>query len=69
MKKSISLLTALYIFTSFQSFAGDLDPTGSPASTMHTLDEIYSQNENILKKVSHDTPAMISATGKKIQLI
>jgi hypothetical protein len=65
MKSYILLLATLYIFISFQSYAGDLDPTGPTSSTMHTLDEIYSQNENTLKKASHDNPAMIPATGNK----
>jgi hypothetical protein len=63
MKKYIFMFAALFILVYCQSFAGNLDPTGPPASTMHTLDEIYTQNENILKKASNDNPAMIPATG------
>ncbi|MBT8368592.1 MAG: DUF1566 domain-containing protein, partial [Deltaproteobacteria bacterium] len=68
MRKFFFLLTAVIILVPLQVSAGDLNPTGPPASTMHSLNEIYSQNENILKKLSNSNPAMVPASGKKASI-
>ena len=45
--------------------AGDLDPLSSPTPTMHTLDEIYQQNDNILNLLGGG-PAPVSKTGQTV---
>ena len=50
-------------------FAGNLDPTSPPGSTMNSVESIYNQNQEILNKLSEalDCPAApISKTGQMI---
>ena len=64
MRKCIFIYSALFIFLSIPAFAGDLEPTDPPDSTMNTLDHIYSQNEAIFKKLLDDNPVIVTKTGQ-----
>ena len=51
MRTFLYIFSAIFILIPFQTFAGNLDPTDPPGSTMTTLDHIYDQNEEILRKL------------------
>jgi hypothetical protein len=53
-KQVVIVLIALTLVSSISAWviAGDLEPTGDPAPTMHSLEEIYSQNAEMEKSLS-----------------
>lgn len=71
-RKSILVLAIITTFIAMGFFvpglagAGDLDPPGTPDSTMHTLDEIYDKLELIDNKLEPAAPggAPVPRTGQ-----
>lgn len=62
---SIIILAAV-IFLPLASMAGDLEPAAAPASTMHTLDEIYSQNQQILDVLNSNSTTTTTVSGSTL---
>ena len=68
MKATIIFMAifAVALFLPGLIFAGDLEPSAAPGPTMHTLDEIYNQNEAIVNALGSPsgTGAPVEKTGQ-----
>jgi hypothetical protein len=68
MNKKIITISLLLVVAALLALpgivkAGSLDPTGSPAPTMKTLDEIYTKLNQIEASINQNTPAKWKITG------